>query len=660
MLSLDVFDTTLTRLMGDPATLFLLLGRKLMQENVLTHSAEAFARARLAAERRCRENLLHEDVTLEEIYVELGGALRLSEVQRQRIMKEELYLEQHLLRPVPRTVDLLQEARNRGLSVSFVSDTYFPLEFVRNCLGNHGFYREGDWLLTSSRNRHTKGSGSLFRDQLSATALPGKKIYHRGNNYYADVKAPRALGLMSSHFSEGNLNRHEIIWESFRWETEGLSSLLAGASRLTRLSVPARSPKERVLRDIAAGVAAPTLVGYVLWVLQEAQRRKLRRLYFLSREGEILLAIARSLADRVELDCDLLYLYGSRQAWHLPSVASIEDPIHDWLFIAHNDFSIARVLRRICLTPQDVKPALERLGFNDDDWWARNLSGEQRGRLQIIVADPLFQSALLAAAATKRPAAVEYFRQAGLMDSAPWAIVDVGWAGMIQRSLARILAMAGGASTPVGFYYGLVDGGTDPKSGIFQPYMFDHRSRTGFGPWNGVVAWPLIDIFCEGTEGQVLEYAMHADGQVEPVLKEQFNDAAVKWGLPIVRTTILRFAEILCLDPLLTNPTADLRGATAAVLQNFWNSPTPDEAHVWGAFPYEVEQGGGPIRTLGQAYSMKDLGRIMRSGSLRHHVASWRAGSLAASPKALQVTLRLARDARRRTRTIVGRLRRSI
>jgi hypothetical protein len=102
MISLDVFDTVLTRLTGTPPTIFLLLGKRLAANGLIRDSPEVFARARVTAERVCRTNLCaHEDVTLEEIYIELAKARALSATARERIMSEELSLERDLLRPVP-------------------------------------------------------------------------------------------------------------------------------------------------------------------------------------------------------------------------------------------------------------------------------------------------------------------------------------------------------------------------------------------------------------------------------------------------------------------------------------------------------------------------------------------------------------------------------
>jgi hypothetical protein len=87
--------------------------------------------------------------------------------------------------------------------------------------------------------------------------------------------------------------------------------LADAASRLT-------APTDRHLGavyDIGRWVAAPLLIPYVMWILSDAHRRDLRRLYFVARDGQILLAIARQLVSQLPFDGELQYFYGSRYAW---------------------------------------------------------------------------------------------------------------------------------------------------------------------------------------------------------------------------------------------------------------------------------------------------------------------------------------------------------
>jgi hypothetical protein len=49
--SFDVFDTVLTRVVGSPRTLFLLLGKRLAGLSIIDCTPETFTRARINAER---------------------------------------------------------------------------------------------------------------------------------------------------------------------------------------------------------------------------------------------------------------------------------------------------------------------------------------------------------------------------------------------------------------------------------------------------------------------------------------------------------------------------------------------------------------------------------------------------------------------------------
>jgi predicted HAD superfamily hydrolase len=53
---------------------------------------------------------------------------------------------------------------------------------------------------------------------------------------------------------------------------------------------------------LAADVVAPCYVAYVKWLLNDAQKRGIKRLYFLSRDGYILMKIAENMEhDGIEL-----------------------------------------------------------------------------------------------------------------------------------------------------------------------------------------------------------------------------------------------------------------------------------------------------------------------------------------------------------------------
>jgi predicted HAD superfamily hydrolase len=83
------------------------------------------------------------------------------------------------------------------------------------------------------------------------------------------------------------------------------------------------SPDKQVIWDTTASAVAPMLFGFVHWCLVEAQKKGIQRLYFVARDGQILQKIAQVICHNWGYTIDCRYLYGSRQAWHLPAIQEI-------------------------------------------------------------------------------------------------------------------------------------------------------------------------------------------------------------------------------------------------------------------------------------------------------------------------------------------------
>src|SRR5260221_4537486 len=120
--SFDVFDTVLTRSVGTPASVFLLLGRRLSRRGAITCSAEVFARARVNGQKLARLHQSSGEITLMDIYRQLGAVFGLNVQQQAQLAEEEQRLEAELIRPVPAAQRWLDVARQNGQSVRFVSD----------------------------------------------------------------------------------------------------------------------------------------------------------------------------------------------------------------------------------------------------------------------------------------------------------------------------------------------------------------------------------------------------------------------------------------------------------------------------------------------------------------------------------------------------------
>jgi FMN phosphatase YigB (HAD superfamily) len=637
--SFDVFETCLVRSIGAAQTIPLLLGLRLERRGKIACTPEAFARARLAAEERSWQRWGLGQYTLAQIYQELQGSLHLDEATYQQFLHEEYQIERELLRPVRSMAGQIARARVAGQDVAFISDTYLSSSFIREQLQVHGIMQQHDRLFVSCEANASKHSGTLFAHVRAAVTPDVTQIQHCGNHFESDVRMAQRSGIRATLFSEANLNRYETLLEEHSWSSEGLSSILAGLSRQTRLGFPVSSAREAIIRDVTAGVVAPALVGYVLWTLERARRLGLRRLYFVARDGQVLLDIARRLVGRMGIDCELRYLHGSRHAWWLPSVTEVSASELEWIYPSFRTMSLADVLGRLQITTEEANGILRKLGW-DNRTAAAHLSRRERERLRAVILEDTQVTCLIAhRAQVARSQFIRYLQQEGLLDDDRWAIVDVGWWGSLYSWLGKAITTCGG-SPPRGFYFGVNGGPSNLEATRLEGYMYDCRFSIGYERRIAQIAWCLIDVFCTSVEGQTMHYGETQVGQIVPVLRRDPDQRALEWGLPLVRQVLEYFVERLPVEADWTCINADIRAPIADVLETFWHTPTYDEASVWGAFPRESEWGTFDA-TLANPYPVGYVfRRLLNDSEERARFGYWKAGSIMLSSPPQRLAMR--------------------
>jgi hypothetical protein len=153
--------------------------------------------------------------------------------------------------------------------------------------------------------------------------------------------------------------RYELIARRNSGSPRDLAAQLLEAGHHARAVTPITSAHERSVRDVAAGVAAPALIGFVIWIFAEARRRGVQRLRFLSRDGQVLYELARRIAPRLGSGLDLEYVYSSRMTWSLAATDPTRLAQTPWLFNSFMKSNAADVCARLGLRAADFGPQLD-------------------------------------------------------------------------------------------------------------------------------------------------------------------------------------------------------------------------------------------------------------------------------------------------------------
>jgi FMN phosphatase YigB (HAD superfamily) len=639
--SFDIFDTVLTRNFAVPGDLFVGLGEEAARRGLVKLASEEFARKRLATEAAARDTAPAREPCLSEIYAILAPDLGLTPAETGQLLALELEAEEAALQPVPGMRERIAAAREAGGRVIFISDMYLPAAFLERVLTRHGLFRSGDRVYVSGEARASKAAGELYSRIRSELAAAPSEWLHVGDNERADDSVPRKLGITTGPFTATRLSRYEWLARGKGPVAPVWRSRLAAAMRLARLEGAGSAEDRRVIWSTGADVAGPLLFGFVYWSLRQARERGIRRLYFIARDGQVLHRIACQISSAWGFDIECRYLYGSRQAWRIPALNGVGPEEVQWAAPSSHGLSVEHVLARLGLEPEPLRALLAEQGFAPDRWREPLTEAELERLRRVLVRDPVRQLATQAGART-RALLLRYLQQEGVLDEVPFALVDMGWNGNLQRSLSRALQVAGQATAArlTGLYFGLYHTTIVPEGQTMLDY-WSQLPEAGHGLMPQTVS--MFEMMTAADHGSTIRY--EAAGEVvAPCLTAEQNVEVLAWGLKELQSSILAFTtHFLDLARETRPPLAELQYVTRRVFELFYLQPVCEEAQAWGQFPLR----GQPIENI--------RGRVVPELSAAQMLAAlldyrkrpdgwWMEGTLAARPSLwLWLYLRLRR-----------------
>ncbi len=433
-------------------------------------------------------------------------------------------------------------------------------------------------------------------------------------------------------------------------DTAGVSSLFAGASRWVRLSLSAESQKLADLRDMAAQIAGPVICAYVIWVLRKAKSLGLRRLLFVSRDGQIMLKVAKLLAPKLGVELEMAYFYGGRQVFNLAAFREMDSETIGWLVESATLVTMSDILQRVDMQVSEVLPELERFGLPRTG----RIASERIDALRAFLCDRRIVEKIAKAANWRRNRIRRYLSSCGLADSAACGVVDIGWKGRVFKALALILDDLS-AAHHVGLYFGLFAKPKAMRAAQFQAFLFECEEVSRVGAGSDIPSLPnVMEIFCQADHGQVLDVV--EDGvSYAPVIREQQNLGSSEWDIAYFQKCVEAYADVLAIGSEWT-PDTDLRTMCSRLIRMLMTQPSLQEARLLGAFDYNDDQNGATAEPFAVPFRVSDFGAVFEQGTFprKSHVW-WEAGALRMTDPTTIRILRLARRISRVRSTAVWR-----
>ena len=475
IISFDVFDTLLFRMVNSPETIFDLLGKK--------YSIPGFRKLRKDAQneasRRAYEAYQYPHAMMDQIYDVLSEKTEISD-RWPEIKNAEIEMEKDSLRANHEMMEVYRYAQKAGKRIIAVTDMYLTADIISDVLAREGY--QMDAVYCSADEHKAKFNQQLFREVIQREKVAPEKILHIGDNLRDDVQYPTEGGISTFHYQNSfDMDKIRDLPDSDM--DKGLCKMIHDESR-------------GFWYNLGAEVGGPLYMGLTLWMTKLFPDKK-QKLYFLSRDGYNLAHIFRKLGYS-----ETHYLYASRRSLVLSGISEMNDDDIQQLPPYTTGQTVGEVLDYLCI-PRNEIHHLSEAGFDSFD----DLISEEKKYDGFRKLYRLDKDVFLKRCEAEREQVRDYFASIGFLEGNA-AVFDCGWNGSSQFLLEKLLKQLNYQGNMKFYYFGILNTEKSRKqlhSRNYEAFTFDFYRNYHLQPI--VRENPLLyELFFSAPHGSVLYY----------------------------------------------------------------------------------------------------------------------------------------------------------
>lgn len=507
LVTVDVFDTLVVRAFLTPAAARAHLGWRLQRD----HGINDFVRLRGEVESTLR-NSLQRDPTLAEIHQVLAKRIDARHANAPDLSQLELEHERQLLRPRTGVLAALQ-ALQRPLTA--LSDMYLTQADMQTVLPAAARTQIQRWWISCETG--------LRKDRLESWHVRAEREgvkpqgwLHIGDNEHADIQMPQLAKMLAPVHVLRPSALLDVIpalrplrhpdSTAATWPEQLWRGLLANRFADISDAEPARLHGRPKLGAVDVGylVLGPLLLDFLLSLVRTAQVHDIRNILFLSREGHLLhrAFIGLQSAHPQARQFNTHYFLASRRATTLPALQGVSDAC---LLLEGTFNGSLRQLLEVRLG----EPAVARVAPMLHELLERDVFLPEMADQVAHWMQPAMP-ALLDLAAESRADYLAYWATRGGSHQA--MLVDIGYAGTIQRNLARVCGQSLG-----GMYFALRRRAKQLDiAGWAKARYFDGRIDEDEVNSPILMHDLLLEALLAAPDGQFNGFARTHDGRAEP------------------------------------------------------------------------------------------------------------------------------------------------
>ena len=450
-----------------------------------------------------------------------------------KVADYEVAMENSMLVPRGEFIDWLKELRQQGKKIIVISDIYLPAVYLRRFIEHAGFLDLLDDVVSSADTFLAKASGKAFPLLQKKHNLDPEKWLHVGDNPISDGLRPLEFGISALVLHDAEEDRRKSIIRRMVNYSAGRPFWRGRALQQLMLPLEYENREREELYIEGYSFLGPLLGAFVQTIAEESRKRKIGKIFFLSREGWTFKKFWENSIPHLFPEGNLPeidYLYVSRMALAGASCAytGLTQTKADIVFLPRGNSDFLDVCRVFSLDPEPFVPHLARYDLCGTTTLSHLHTGyDQKNseRFRELIQDEAFQDEIRRQTRPANDALQLYLDELGFFDHSDVALVDIGWLGTIQRFFYDAIAHRDDAPACHGLLFGATRGipfPTTAKNSI-EGIVYD-KDRFDFAASAILYARDLFEEACRAPHPTLNGYGLKEGGGYE-LLFRRTDDA---------------------------------------------------------------------------------------------------------------------------------------
>lgn len=541
MYSFDIFDTLIIRTTAEPQGIYALMKEQLAADRhrnkLEDYIIENFFELRIHSEeliRKSKECQNVEEISLQDIYRAMAASGLLSEEQMSYLCSVEEELEIAGAIAIPENIKRIKNLLQHGERVVLISDMYLPTDVIRKILINIDEIFSNIPIYVSSEYGMRKTTGNLYQKVQEIEQVNYQDWNHIGDNIFQDIEMASRFGIRVEAFPRIELTDLENELLKRYGDDGGLQLMIGTAVNSDRAyQREAQDSDKKRAYHIGCRYVGPILYSYVEWIVCQAVKRNLKRLYFIARDGYLIKKQVDTILKRKKITIETKYIYGSRKAWRMPSLSEEHYNLYQLIWWSHAGRihtlnELAEVLHVPLRDLYDYLPGVYVKNRKNNEITNQELE-YIASRLEV---NREFKNFHLQKLKQERKLAQEYLTQEVDVSDDYFAFVDVSGGGLTQGCLRELIKER--YSRPIHTFFFKTDRVNlveESRTDVFMPSFLENNL--------------IVEMMCRAPHGQTKGYRKR-EGIIVPELEKSETDMLLEHGFYEYEKGILDFTERMC------------------------------------------------------------------------------------------------------------------